>query len=155
MGTRQKAQLFDADILLESCSQVWMEWHWCSSIHKSEIPPRWQCWMSWLPLTATSEAEWPSLMAQMVKNLLAMQNTWVLSLGWEDPLEKGIATYSSIQPGEFHEQRSLVDYNPWGHKEVGHNWATKHFTFRSWVTQIPYLWFKNEITAVFSSLGEK
>ena len=32
----------------------------------------------------------------MVKNLLAMQETWVLSLGWEDPLEKGMATYSSI-----------------------------------------------------------
>ena len=32
----------------------------------------------------------------MVKNLPAMQETWVLSLGWEDPLEKGIATHSSI-----------------------------------------------------------
>jgi len=32
----------------------------------------------------------------MVKNLLAMQKTWVQSLGWEDPLEKGMATYSSI-----------------------------------------------------------
>ena len=52
--------------------------------------------MSWLPLTATSEAEWASLVAQMVKNLPTMQNTWVPSLGWEDPLEKGMATYSSI-----------------------------------------------------------
>ena len=34
--------------------------------------------------------------AQMVKNLLAMQETWVLSLGQEDPLEKGMATHSSI-----------------------------------------------------------
>ena len=34
-------------------------------------------------------------MAQIVKNLPAMQETWVLSLGWEDPLEKGMATYSS------------------------------------------------------------
>jgi len=32
----------------------------------------------------------------MVKNLPAMQETWVLSLGWEDPLEKGMATHSSI-----------------------------------------------------------
>ena len=38
----------------------------------------------------------PSLMAQMVKNLPAMQETQVWSLGWEDPLEKGIATHSSI-----------------------------------------------------------
>ena len=37
-----------------------------------------------------------SLVAQMVKNLLAMQETWVLSLGREDPLEEGIATLSSM-----------------------------------------------------------
>ena len=37
-----------------------------------------------------------SLEAQLVKNLLAMQGTWVQSLGWEDPLEKGKATHSSI-----------------------------------------------------------
>ena len=37
-----------------------------------------------------------SLMAQEVKNLPEMQETQVLSLGWEDPLEKGMATYSSI-----------------------------------------------------------
>ena len=36
------------------------------------------------------------LVAQTVKNLLAMQETWVRSLGWEDPLEKETATYSSI-----------------------------------------------------------
>ena len=40
---------------------------------------------------------WASLVAQLVKkNLPAMQETWVQSLGWEDPLEKGEVTYSSI-----------------------------------------------------------
>ena len=39
---------------------------------------------------------WASLMAQMVKNPPAMQETWVRSLGWEDPLEEGMATHSSI-----------------------------------------------------------
>ena len=39
---------------------------------------------------------WASLMAQLVKNPPSMQDTWVQSLGWEDPLEKGMATYSSI-----------------------------------------------------------
>jgi len=39
---------------------------------------------------------WASLVAQMVKNLPAMQETWVGSLGQEDPLEKGLATHSSI-----------------------------------------------------------
>ena len=37
-----------------------------------------------------------SLVAQTVKNLSAVQETWVQSLGWEDPLEKGLATHSSI-----------------------------------------------------------
>ena len=39
---------------------------------------------------------WASLVAQLVKNLPAMRETWVHSLGWEDPLEKGKATHSRI-----------------------------------------------------------
>ena len=39
---------------------------------------------------------WASPVAQLVKNPLAMQKTWVRSLGWEDPLERGKATHSSI-----------------------------------------------------------
>ena len=39
---------------------------------------------------------WASLLAQLVRNLPAMRGTWVRSLGWEDPLEKGKATHSSI-----------------------------------------------------------
>ena len=39
--------------------------------------------------------QWASLVAQLVKNLPAMQETWVQSLGWEDSLEKGKATHSS------------------------------------------------------------
>ena len=39
---------------------------------------------------------WASLAAQMVKNLPAVQENWVQSLGWEDPLKEGMATHSSI-----------------------------------------------------------
>ena len=39
---------------------------------------------------------WASLVAQLVKNLPAMRETWVRSLGWEDPLEEGMATHFSI-----------------------------------------------------------
>ena len=39
---------------------------------------------------------WPSLVGQMVKNPPTMQETWVLSWGWKDPLEEGMATQSSI-----------------------------------------------------------
>ena len=42
------------------------------------------------------EYSWTSLVAQLVKNLPAMQKTWVRSLGWEDSLEKGKAPHSSI-----------------------------------------------------------
>ena len=41
------------------------------------------------------QCAWASLVAQLVKNLPAMQETWVRSLGWEDPLEKGEAPHSS------------------------------------------------------------
>ena len=55
--------------------------------------------------------------AQMVKNLPAMQETQAWFLGQEDPLEKGMATHSSILPEESHAQRSLVGYSPWVHEE--------------------------------------
>ena len=55
-------------------------------------------------------------MAQLVKNLPAMQETWIQSLSWEDPLEKGKATRSSILAGRI----------PWtvqsmGSQRVGHD----------------------------------
>ena len=67
-------------------------------------------------------------MAQGVQNLLAMQETretQVQFLGWEDPLEKDMATHSIFLLGKSHGQRSLVGYSPWGHKRVRHDLATK------------------------------
>ena len=58
------------------------------------------------------------LVPQMVKDLPAMQETWVQSLGLEDLLEKGMATTPVSLPGEFHGQRSLAGYSPWGCKEL-------------------------------------
>ena len=51
---------------------------------------------------------WASLVAQLVKNLSAVQETQVHSLGWEDPLEKEMV----FLPGESHGQRSLGGYSP-------------------------------------------
>ena len=59
-----------------------------------------------------------SLVAQTRKNLPAVQKTQVRSLGWENPLEEGMATHSSILPGEFHGQRSLMGHSPGGCKEL-------------------------------------
>ena len=50
--------------------------------------------------------------AQTVKNLPAMEETWVQSLGQEDPLEKGMAPSPQFLPGESHGERSLVGYSP-------------------------------------------
>ena len=68
---------------------------------------------------------WVSLVAQMVNNLPAMRDTWVWSLGWEDTLEEGMTTHSSIlawtiqwteEPGRL---QSMV-------RRVRHDWVTKH-----------------------------
>ena len=50
-------------------------------------------------IVSSTDVEQPgraSLVAQLVKNLPSMWDTWVLSLSWEDPLEKGLATHSSV-----------------------------------------------------------
>ena len=62
---------------------------------------------------------WAFLVAQMVKNPLAMRETWVQSLGWEDPLEEGMATHSSIPTW-----RIPMDREAW--------WATVHGVAKSW-----------------------
>ena len=59
-----------------------------------------------------------SLVAQLVKNLPTVQKTWVRSLGWEDPLEEGMATHSSILAW-----RILLDRGAW--------WATVHGVTKS------------------------
>ena len=70
-----------------------------------------------------------SLVAWLVKNLPVMRDTWVRSLGWEDTLEKGMATHPSIlawritgteEPGRLQSMRL---------KRVGHSWAPSTFTF--------------------------
>ena len=54
----------------------------------------------------------------MVRSLPAMQETWVRSLGQEDPVEKEWQPTPLFLPGEFHGQRSLESCNPWGCKEL-------------------------------------
>ena len=72
---------------------------------------------------------WASSVAQLVKNLPVMWETWIHSLGWEDPMEEGMATHSSIlawrippwteKPGRLQSM---------GSQKVGHSWATKPST---------------------------
>ena len=57
-----------------------------------------------------------SLVAQTVKSLPAMHETQIRSLGQEDPLEKEMATHSTILGWKSHGQRNLVVCSPWDHK---------------------------------------
>ena len=60
----------------------------------------------------------------MVKNLLAMRETWVQSLRQEVPLEEGMATHSSILAGKI--ECSLAGYSPWGRKESNMSEVSEH-----------------------------
>ena len=68
--------------------------------------------------SASAYVLWDSLVAQMVKNLPAMQETWVRSLGREDPLEKGMATHSGILAWRSPWTGSLVGCSQWSCKEL-------------------------------------
>ena len=57
-------------------------------------------------------------MAQKLKRLPAMRETWVQSLGWEAPLEKEMQPILVFLPGESHGARSLVGYSPRGPREL-------------------------------------
>ena len=63
------------------------------------------------PSLSFPSLSFPSLVAQLVKNLCAMQDTWVPSLDWEDPLEKGKATHSSILAWVTKSQTQLSDFH--------------------------------------------
>ena len=73
------------------------------------------------------------LMAQTVKRLSTMRETWVQSLGREDPLEKEMAIHSVLLPGKSHGQRSLIGYSPWGRKESD---MTERLHFTSLLTSV-------------------
>ena len=61
---------------------------------------------------------WASLMAQTVKHLPALWETWVQSLGQKAPLEKEMATHSGILAWKIPWMEKLVGYSPWGRKEL-------------------------------------
>ena len=74
---------------------------------------------------------WASLVAQMVNNMPAMQETHVWSLGWEDFLEKENATHSSILTWRIAMARGAWQATVHGVAKNWYDWATKHSTYRS------------------------
>ena len=67
---------------------------------------------------------WASLVAQTVNNLPVMREAWVGFLGWEDPLEKGTATHSSILAWRIPRTEEPGELQSMGSQRVGHNWTT-------------------------------
>ena len=66
------------------------------------------------------------LITQIIRNLPAMWETWIQSMGEEDSLEKEISTHPVFLPRKSQGQRSLMGYSPWGHKEAD---TTERLTF--------------------------
>ena len=68
------------------------------------------------------------LVAQTVKNPPAMRDTWVRSLGWEDPLEEAWQPTPVFSPGESHAQRSLAAYSSWSPERLSTGFINAHFS---------------------------
>ena len=71
---------------------------------------------------------WASLVAQLVKNLPAVPETWVPSLGWEDPLEEGMATHSSTLAWRIPWTKEPGGLQSMQLQRVRHDRVTKHST---------------------------
>ena len=76
------------------------------------------------------EKIWASLVVQMIKNLLVMQETQVWFLGGEDPMEKGMATHSSIFAWRIPGTEKPSELQPMGLQRVRHDWATSTHTHK-------------------------
>ena len=70
------------------------------------------------------------MLAQTVKRLPTMRETWVRSLGWEDPWRRKWQSVPGLLPGKSHGQRGLGGYSPWGRKELD-TLSDFTFTFKS------------------------
>ena len=78
-----------------------------------------------------------SLVTQMVKNLPAVQENWVRSLGWEDPLEKGMAPHSSFLAWRIPWTEKLSRLQSMGPQKVRYDWVTDNFSHFRYTTRRP------------------
>ena len=81
---------------------------------------------------------WTSLVAQMVKNLPAVRETQVQSLGQEDPLEEGMATHSSVLAWRIPRTEEASSLQSMGWKRAGHNWATLYHFILNLLSFFPF-----------------
>ena len=97
-----------------------------------------------------------SLVAQSVKNLPAVQETRVWSLGWEDPLEKEMATHSSILAWKISWTEEPGGLQSTGSQRVGHDWATNTVTHSiAWWETLRYSWSHKQDHSLTCSVWKK
>ena len=101
--------------------------------------------MSWKPalpgillsVLATLKDKWTSLVVQTVECLPTMRETWVQSQGWEDLLEKEMATLSSILAWKISWTEEPGGLQSMGSQRVGHSWATNTYLLTYLKTNTP------------------
>ena len=97
---------------------------------------------------------WASLVAQTVKNLPAMWEICIWSLGWEDPLQEGLATHSSVLAWRIPWTEEPGGLQSMGLQRVGHNWATKHMPpFRQYYLKTSCFYSKGIVWGPFHKIG--
>ena len=100
---------------------------WCATVQR--VTKSWTR-LKWPRMHVVTGA---FLAAQTVKNQPAIQETWVWSVAWEDSLEKGTATYSSVLPWKIPWTPKPGGLQSMGSQRVVHNWATNTFTLFMWL----------------------
>ena len=94
---------------------------------------------------------WASLVAWTVKHLPTMWETRIQSLGWEDPLEKEMATHSSIHAWKIPWTKESGGLQSMGSQRVRHDWATSlHFTSLGIVLEIRWLFTTRNFQGIYS-----
>ena len=114
-------------------------WRICLQCRK----PRFDSWSGRSPgegIGYPLQYSWTSLVAQQVKNLPAMLETWVQPLSWEDPLEKGIATHSNIMAW-----RIPPTVESMGSQRVRHNLAITTNIDTNSISFVELLWWRSEL----------
>ena len=108
-----KTYLISSVVINENKDQLIFACHACNAEDPSSIPGSGSS--AGGDIGYPPQYSWASLVAQLVKNPSAMWKIWVRSFTWEDPLQKGRATLSSILA--WRAPWSLAGCSPWGHKE--------------------------------------
>ena len=138
---------------------MWLTGHLGSEAHaaiaqsRRERPHRWfpgravrGPWVMWPWASQLMLVIHASLVAQMVKNLPTVQETWVWSLGQEAPLEREMAARSSTLAWRIPKDREAWQSQSTGPQRAGHDWGTNTFTFE--IMQWPPVAFPVVVTRV-------